>query len=53
MKLSFKNKRPLRINLGVLVSIELCLESIEKNPINGSFCRSLGDTRRLNRWIDG
>ncbi|CBI28199.3 unnamed protein product, partial [Vitis vinifera] len=40
------NKRPLTINLGVLVSTELCRESIERNPINGSFCRSLGNTGR-------
>ena len=40
-------------NLDVLVSTKLCWESIERNPIYGSFRRSPRDTRRLNRWIDG
>ena len=53
MKLSLKNKRPLTIILGVHVSTELCRESIERNPINGSFRKSLRDTGRLNRWIGG
>ena len=52
MNLSLKNKRFVTINLGVQVSIELCQEIIERNPINGCFCRSPKDTGKLDRWIN-